>query len=98
MFRAILKDLLLEGTNVDPLVFSIAPNIRTQNYSNPPTYIITGNADTKVPHQQSLDVVQAHKDIGSFVEYHELDGLDHGFDHHEDEEMDGMYEFLKRHV
>jgi dipeptidyl aminopeptidase/acylaminoacyl peptidase len=98
MCRGILKDLLLDGTGMEPLTYSIAQNLRTYNYSNPPTYIITGNADTKVPHQQSLDVVQAHKDMGSDVEYHELEGLDHGFDNDEREEMDSLYDFLRRYV
>jgi dipeptidyl aminopeptidase/acylaminoacyl peptidase len=70
--------------------------MRTYEYSDPPTYIITGNADTKVPYQQSLDVVQAHKYIGTEIEYHELEGLGHEFDNDEREEMESLYKFLRR--
>lgn len=90
-----MKELLLDGTQVEPIAYSIAPNLRTRKFPTPPTYIITGNADTKVPHQQSLDVVQAYKDISASVEYHELEGLDHRFDDDEKEEMESLYWFIK---
>ncbi|KAF5360758.1 hypothetical protein D9756_004433 [Leucocoprinus leucothites] len=47
--EAILVQLLLEGTGVDPIEYSIAQNIRAGKVrALPPTYIITGNKDTKV--------------------------------------------------
>lgn len=94
--RALLKQLLLEGTNIEPIAYSISQNVRAGRASAlPPTYIITGNNDTKVPHKQSLDVVAAYKSIGSNIEYHELDGLNHGFDNNDQEEMESMYQFIK---
>jgi predicted esterase len=91
-----LIKLLLEGTDVDPMAYSIAQNIRAgKAKAIPPTYVITGNMDTKVPHQQSLDVVAAYKSIGSSIEYHELEGLDHRFDDDPKEEMESMYSFVK---
>ncbi|KAF9448536.1 alpha/beta-hydrolase [Macrolepiota fuliginosa MF-IS2] len=93
--EAILQKLLLEGTGIEPVKYSIAQNIRTGNFKTPPTYIITGNSDRRVRHQQSLDVVEAYKSIHASVEYHELEGLDHNFDNEEEVEMESMYEFIK---
>lgn len=97
LHRGILKELLLDGTGLDPITYSIAQNIRTRTFSTPPTYVITGNADTKVPHQQSLDVVAAYKSVGiDDIEYYELEGLDHRFDDDEREEMESLYAFIKK--
>jgi len=94
--RALLKKLLLEGTNVEAIAYSISQNVRVgKALALPPTYIITGNKDTRVPHKQSLDVVAAYKSIGSSIEYHELDGLDHRFDDNDQEGMESMYQFIK---
>ncbi|EKM75485.1 hypothetical protein AGABI1DRAFT_116328 [Agaricus bisporus var. burnettii JB137-S8] len=95
--EGILKELLLDGTGLDPITYSIAQNIRTRKFLTPPTYVITGNADTKVPHRQSLDVVAAYKSVGiDDIEYYELDGLDHRFDDNEREEMESLYAFIKK--
>lgn len=48
-----------------------------------------------MPHKQSLDVVAAYKSVGSNIEYHELDGLDHAFDNDDQEQMESMYQFIK---
>lgn len=94
--EGILQELLLSGTGLDPITYSIAQNVRTGQFPTPPTYIITGNRDTKVPHRQSLDVVDAYKSVGANVEYYELDGLDHKFDDEEKYELESLYEFTKK--
>jgi len=92
----LLKQLLLEGTSIEPIEYSISQNVRAgRALALPPTYIITGNKDTKVPHKQSLDVVAAYKTVGASIEYHELDGLDHRFDDDDQEQMESMYQFIK---
>ncbi|KXN81615.1 hypothetical protein AN958_04109 [Leucoagaricus sp. SymC.cos] len=79
--EAILVQLLLEGTGIDPISYSIVQNVRGSKVKAlPPTYVIMGIKDTKMPYQQSLDVVAAYKSVGSSVEYHEIDGVDHCFD------------------
>lgn len=94
--EALLTQLLLEGTSIDPIVYSIAQNVCAgTTVALPPTYIITGNKDTRVPHKQSLDVVAAYKSVGSSIEYHELEGLDHRFDDDDQEQMESMYRFIK---
>ncbi|KXN81935.1 Versiconal hemiacetal acetate esterase [Leucoagaricus sp. SymC.cos] len=94
--EAILVELLLEGTGIDPMSYSIAQNVRAGKVKAlPPTYVITGNKDTKVPYQQSLDVVAAYESVGSAVEYHEIGGVDHRFDDAESEQMESMYWFIK---
>ena len=75
-----MTQLLLEGTDIDSIVYSIAQNICTgTTMALLPTYIITGNKNTRVPYKQSLDVIAAYKSIGSSIEYHKLEGLDHCF-------------------
>ncbi|KAJ3554177.1 hypothetical protein NP233_g12478 [Leucocoprinus birnbaumii] len=89
--EAILNQLLLDDTGILPMEYSIAQNIRAgKALALPPTYIITGNSDTKVPHRQSLDVVAAYQSVGSNVEYQELEGLDHRFDDDEKEQMESI--------
>ncbi|KXN80607.1 hypothetical protein AN958_09645 [Leucoagaricus sp. SymC.cos] len=44
------------------------------------SYYYHGKKGTKVPYQLSLDVVAANKSVGSSVEYHDIDGVDHCFD------------------
>ncbi|KAF9041663.1 Alpha/Beta hydrolase protein [Panaeolus papilionaceus] len=104
--EAILSSLLLGDTGIPEIAFSIAPSLLSNLYAHlPPAYIITGNQDGKVPHQQSLDVVAALESLKSSgkignlrVEYVERDGDDHSFDKEEgfdEAEMDGMYRFFK---
>lgn len=93
--RGILSSLLLEGTGIAEEAFSIAPELRSGKYNPPPTYIITGNQDGKVPHRQSLDVLSALEAISASVEYHELQ-VDHGFDKEPLYRMDSLYNFLSR--
>ena len=45
----------------------------------PPTLIIHGNADRVVPIDQSLQLKKKLDDLGVPNEYHELNGVDHGF-------------------
>ncbi|CAA7268584.1 unnamed protein product [Cyclocybe aegerita] len=87
--EAILSELLLDGTGIPERSFSIADSLRSKKFKLPPTYIMTGNNDKKVPHVQSTNVFEAAKAIGASIEYHELEGLDHAFDfdpnvHYED--------------
>ncbi|PFH53336.1 hypothetical protein AMATHDRAFT_137855 [Amanita thiersii Skay4041] len=96
--EGILEPLLLDGTNIPPETFSVAAAIKSRKIaiSPPPTYIVHGNADLKVPHRQSTDVVAAYKAIGVEVEYEEPEGLDHGYDLAESVDMAGMYDFIVR--
>ncbi|PPQ86007.1 hypothetical protein CVT24_008321 [Panaeolus cyanescens] len=104
--EAILSSLLLDTTNIPESSFSIALGLYKMRYAHlPPAYIITGNRDGKVPHQQSLDVVAAFDFLKSGgivdgdlrVDYVERDGDDHSFDKEpgfDENEMDGMYVFF----
>jgi len=96
--RAILGSLLLDGTNIPPSAFSIAANLKSRSPTDPlpKIYIIHGNKDDKVPHQQSMDVADTLKEIKVQVEYHEIDGCNHLFDYDPDFDMTSMYEFIGR--
>jgi len=91
-----LTQLLLKGTDIDSIVYSIAQNVCAgTTMALPPIYIITGNKNTRVPHKQSLDVIAAYKSIGSSIEYHELEGFDHCFNNDNQEQIESMYWFIK---
>jgi len=92
--EGILGDLLLNGTNIPEQKFSVAQELKSGKYTVPPIYIIHGNNDQKVPHRQATDVVSALKAISAEVEYHELEGLDHGFDKDPSYDLASMYEFI----
>lgn len=95
-FRGILASLLLGDTGIPPSAFSVAPTLRTGAFSVPPVYIIHGDIDDKVPVQQAIDVVAALKEMNAEVEYHEVEGLNHGFDRDPECMMDSMYAFVAR--
>lgn len=94
--RAILQQLLLDGTGIPPSAFGIAPNIRSGDYSVPATYLVHGTIDDKVVPKQSSDVYEAMKEKGIPVEFDLLEGLDHRFDIEPECEMDAMYAFINR--
>ena len=94
--RAIESSLLLEGTGLSPAVFSIAPHLRRD--STPPTYLVHGDLDDKVPVRQSRDVAAALKAIGVTYQYDELGGQDHLFDFEAHVPCHEMYAFLAKHL
>ncbi|KAE9402603.1 alpha/beta-hydrolase [Gymnopus androsaceus JB14] len=98
--EAILADLLLSGTNIPPNSFSVAPFLKALTSTIVPTYILHGDADTKVHVRQSRDVVEALKELNGRVEidyeYEEIPGVDHLFDYSPECEMEKMYKFIER--
>lgn len=99
LFRAILTKLLLEGIDIPPTAFSVAPAIREGRYTSlPPTYITHGTVDDKVPIQQADDVVEAlEARSDKEVLYERIDGADHLYDRDEKVDMHIMYDFIRRH-
>ncbi|KAE9402632.1 alpha/beta-hydrolase [Gymnopus androsaceus JB14] len=97
--EAILADLLLSGTNIPANSFSVAPFLRALTSTIVPTYIVHGDADTKVHVRQSRDVVEALKELNGRVkidyEYEEIPGVDHLFDFNPECEMEKMYGFIE---
>ncbi|KAF9444206.1 alpha/beta-hydrolase [Macrolepiota fuliginosa MF-IS2] len=93
--EGIFKQVVLGGTGIDPGTYSIAQNVRTGKFSTPPTYIAVGNGDTRVPYRQSLDVAKAFKSVAAYIDYNELDGLDHLFDTEDKYDMEDLYRFVK---
>lgn len=89
-----LSFLLLDGTGIPPLAFSVAQSLKSGRYNPPPIYIVHGTMDDKVPHSQATDVVAALKEINAQIEYSELEGLDHNFDKDAKYKMEDMYEFI----
>lgn len=94
--RAILENLLLDGTKLDPSEFTVAKAIKEGKCYTPPTYITHGTIDDKVPIVQAEDVVNAMKAKNLEVEFDAVEGADHLFDREEKCSMDSMYEFVKR--
>ncbi|KAJ3737232.1 Alpha/Beta hydrolase protein [Lentinula guzmanii] len=100
--EALLADLLLSGTEIPPSAFSIAGSLKTRKLDCPPTYIVHGDQDLKVPVKQSRDVVQALEELKQKgnadceYEYEELPGLDHLFDREPKSQMEKMYAFIVR--
>ncbi|KAJ7680446.1 Alpha/Beta hydrolase protein [Mycena polygramma] len=95
--EAILESLLLGGTNIPASNFAIAPALRTGKFAMPPTYVIHGDIDDKVPCRQARDVVEALREMKvADVEYEELAGVDHLFDKDPKCEMENMYAFVAR--
>jgi dipeptidyl aminopeptidase/acylaminoacyl peptidase len=84
----------LGNTNIPGSAFSVAPAIKTGKFTVPPTYIIHGAIDDKVPCTQARDVVEALKEIKADVQYEELPGVDHLFDKDPKREMENMYAFV----
>ncbi|KAJ7091268.1 Alpha/Beta hydrolase protein [Mycena epipterygia] len=94
--EGILESLLLDGTGVSASAFAVASALRTGKFAVPPTYVIHGDIDDKVPCRQARDVVAAVKDLKADVEYEELPGVNHLFDKDPKCEMENMYAFIAR--
>ncbi|KAJ6625516.1 SNF2 family N-terminal domain-containing protein [Mycena sp. CBHHK59/15] len=94
--EGILESLLLDGTGIPSSSFAIAPAIKTGKFTVPPTYVIHGDIDDKVPCRQARDVVDALKEVKADVEYEELPGVDHLFDKDPKYEMENMYAFVAK--
>jgi len=94
--EGILESLLLDGTGIPASAVGVAPALKTGKFTPPPTYIIHGDIDDKVPCQQARDVVQALKELKADVEYEELPGVNHLFDKDPKCEMENMYAFVAR--
>ncbi|ESK84694.1 polyketide synthase [Moniliophthora roreri MCA 2997] len=102
--EAQLANLLLDKTNIPPTAFSIAPFIRKLSADAiPPTYVVHGTIDDKVPISQAQDVVAALEavlgkekegDIHGWI-YEEVGGVNHGYDREEGVDMEKMWEFVK---
>ncbi|KAF9067155.1 Alpha/Beta hydrolase protein [Rhodocollybia butyracea] len=104
--EALLDNLLLSGTSVPATAFSVARYLKVlprQDKSSPvpPTYIVHGEQDGKVPVSQSRVVVEVLKELRETgvsidYEYEELPGIDHLFDKAPEYKMEKMYIFIKR--
>lgn len=77
-------------------MFAIGPALKTGKFVVPPTYIIHGTIDDKVPCRQARDVVEALRELKADVEYEELPGVDHLFDRDANCAMENMYAFVAR--
>ncbi|KAM0750260.1 alpha/beta-hydrolase [Meredithblackwellia eburnea MCA 4105] len=96
--EGILAKLLLDGTGISPSEFSIAPQLLTGKFNIPPTFMVHGSIDDKVPLQQALDVDAALEKLNIPHELEVRQGLDHLFDKDPEEKMDRMYAFLAKWV
>ncbi|KAL8286976.1 hypothetical protein RQP46_003982 [Phenoliferia psychrophenolica] len=85
--EGILADLLLGGTGIDPKAFSVAPALASGKFTAPPTFVVHGTIDDKVPLQQAIDVVKVLEAKGVKHEFE--------FDREESITMDRMYSFIK---
>ncbi|KAJ7497413.1 Alpha/Beta hydrolase protein [Mycena latifolia] len=94
--EGILESLLLQGTGIPGSAFAVAPSIKTGKFTVPPTYVVHGSIDDKVPCRQARDVVEVLKELKADVEYEELSGVDHLFDKDPKCEMENMYAFVAR--
>ena len=63
----------------------------------PPTYMVHGSIDDKVPPRQATDVAKAMEQRGKPVEIDIEEGKDHLFDREPQEKLENMYAFIKRH-
>ncbi|KAF8918323.1 Alpha/Beta hydrolase protein [Mucidula mucida] len=90
--EGIETELLLGGTGIPPETYSVALALKSGKYTLPPTYIVHGDIDDKVPARQSRDVVAAAPE----VQYDELEGVDHLFDKNPDVKMENMYSFMHK--
>ncbi|KAJ3720305.1 Alpha/Beta hydrolase protein [Lentinula raphanica] len=98
--EALLENLLLSGTNIPASTFSVAGYLKeavgaAEEPDLPPTYIVHGDKDLKVPVEQSRDVVKALEDLKQRYEYEEIPDLDHLFDREPDCQMGKMYAFIE---
>lgn len=63
-----------------------------------PTYVVHGDADTRVGVEQADEAVEVLKDVGATVEYERLPGLDHLFDVDPKYTLEKMYDFMYKHM
>ncbi|KAF7376248.1 Polyketide synthase [Mycena sanguinolenta] len=94
--EAILESLLLDGTGIPASAVGVAPALKTGKFTVPPTYIIHGDIDDKVPCSQARDVAAAMRELKADVEYEELPGVNHLFDKDPQCDMEQMYAFVAR--
>ncbi|PWN88860.1 alpha/beta-hydrolase [Acaromyces ingoldii] len=95
--EALLPSLLLEGTGISPSSFSVAQAVARGDITLPPTYMVHGSIDDKVPPRQATDVAKAMEQKGLPVEIDIEEGKDHLFDREPQEKLENMYAFIKRH-
>ncbi|KAK0520096.1 hypothetical protein OC834_007160 [Tilletia horrida] len=95
--EALLPDLLLHGMGAEHEAFDVAGMIRKDAISwCPPTYLVHGKIDDKVPVRQSTDVYEAAQGTQHRFELELLEDKDHLYDQQADETMEGMYAFVRR--
>lgn len=63
-----------------------------------PTYVVHGDADTRVGVEQGDEAVEALKEVGAEVVYERLPGLDHLFDEDPKYQLEDMYTFMYKHM
>ncbi|KAK0236788.1 Alpha/Beta hydrolase protein [Armillaria nabsnona] len=93
--EGILADLLLAGESIEPSAYSIAPALKSGEFALPPTYIVHGDIDDKVPVKEARDVVAA-AGPDARVHYDELERVDHLFDRDPSCNLENMYSFMHR--
>jgi acetyl esterase/lipase len=93
--EAILAELLSVTANDEEMIIRKA--IKKKG-SFPPTYIIHGDQDKSVAVEQSLEIIQALKEIGCTMEYEVLPGLDHLFDVDPKYQFEEMYKFMRKYL
>jgi acetyl esterase/lipase len=64
----------------EPRAFDRFCPVRNVTKEYPPTFLVHGDADTDVPHQQSVDMAAELKKHGVPHEFVSLKGMGHGFD------------------
>ncbi|KAK5122582.1 hypothetical protein LTR85_003845 [Meristemomyces frigidus] len=64
----------------------------------PPTYVVHGDADGAVGVEQADEVVGVMVGLGMEVQYERLHGIDHLFDRDAKYQLEGMYEFMMKHL
>jgi len=93
--------LRLMGTDASNSDFHSASPLHQVHENYPPTLLIVGDADSRVPPENTVALYQALKDVGATVELHSFAGLDHAFDMQRDMAMlcaQIMTEFFKRYL
>jgi len=75
-----LVGIFLGGTPAEiPDVYATASPIVHVSADDPPFLFLHGSADTTVPYQQSVDMMQALREVGVRAEIYTADGATHGF-------------------
>ncbi|ORY35306.1 Alpha/Beta hydrolase protein [Naematelia encephala] len=93
--EGILEDLLLGGTDLSQDSFAVAQSLRTGGYRAPPTFMMHGTIDDKVPIAQAEAVEAALREIGGQVELVKVVGADHLFDRDPASDLSRMYAFIR---